>query len=126
MIIVRIPKDTREYKERMWLGLTFRQLAFGIAAILIVAPPYMLNRTYHFMNQDILSLALVVLAAPLGACGFVKINGMPFERFLKNAFFKVLKSPNKRLFKVKNRWRRELNELSDTAEPTKKEKDLIS
>ena len=125
MIIVRIPKDTREYKERMWLGLTFRQLAFGIAAILIVAPPYMLNRTYHFMNQDILSLALVVLAAPLGACGFVKINGMPFERFLKNAFFKVLKSPNKRLFKVKNRWRRELNELSDTAEPTKKEKDLM-
>lgn len=125
MIIVRIPKDTREYKERMWLGLTFRQLAFGTAAMLLVVPPYMLNRTYHFMNQDILSFVLVILAAPLGACGFIKINGMPFEKFLKNAFFKVLRSPNKRLFKVKNRWRRELNELSDTAEPTKKEKDLM-
>ena len=125
MIIVRMPKDTREYKERMWLGLTFRQLAFGTAAMLLVVPPYMLNRTYHFMNQDILSFALVILAAPLGACGFIKINGMPFEKFLKNAFFKVLRSPNKRLFKVKNRWRRELNELSDTAEPTKKEKDLM-
>ena len=124
MITVRIPKDTREYKERLWLGLTFRQLAFSTAAMLVVVPPYIFNRKYNFLNQEILMFILVALAAPLGACGFAKINGIPFEQFLKTSFIKFWKSPNRRLFKVKNKWRKDLNEMSEK-EPTKKEKDLM-
>ena len=114
MLTAVIPKDIREYKEKLVAGFTARQLISSIAAICICVPIYLRGRNY--LNEDLISWIVIFIAFPLGAIGFFKFNGMPAEKFalciIKYSIF-----PIKRVFKSSNC-------LREWQEQTKKE-DLI-
>lgn len=103
MIAVRIPEEIRKYKEKIAFGLTARQLICTILTLFICVPLYMLGRKY--IPDDILAWLIIGIAVPLEALGFLKINGMPMEKYAIAAFkFEVL-YPRKRKFKTENVWR---------------------
>ncbi|MEG2813143.1 MAG: PrgI family protein [Oscillospiraceae bacterium] len=98
MITVRIPKEIKEYKEKVALGLTGRQLICSILAIAIAVPLYIFGS--KIINQEIISWLIIFLVLPLGAIGFVNKNGMPFEKFIVAVFKTVFLYPTKRIYKT--------------------------
>ena len=103
MIAVRIPEEIRKYKEKIAFGLTARQLICTILTLFICVPLYWYGRNH--IPEDILAWIIIAIAVPLEAIGFVRINGMPMERYAIAAFkFEVL-YPRKRKFKTENIWR---------------------
>lgn len=103
MISVDIPKDIRDYKEKMAFGLTLRQMvATGIALITCV-PLYIFGRQY--IGDDTMSWIIIAIALPCVAVGFVKKNGMPFEKYAAAFLRQQLIYPQKTKFKTNNFFR---------------------
>lgn len=96
MIEVRIPKEIREYKEKLFFGLNLRQTITTALAIAVCVPLYILGQKY--ISVDVLSWIIIGIAAPLILIGYFNFNQMPFEKFIV-AWFKMQWLPQKRPFK---------------------------
>ena len=115
MIAVRIPEEIRKYKEKIAFGLTARQLICTIATLFICVPLYWFGRSY--IPEDILAWLIIIIAIPLEAVGFVKVNGMPMEKFFVAALKFEILYPRKRKFKTENIWREWQNEAAKEEMP---------
>lgn len=78
MIKADIPQDIREYKEQFFFGLNLRQLVCAVLMILLAVGTFLIG--HKFIRTDILMYILVIEVAPIAAVGFLKYNGMGFER----------------------------------------------
>lgn len=86
-ISVPVPKEITEYKEKIILGMSGRQLIFsGIAVVLAVG----IGALCYLMGMDITIIGYIIIlaASPLMALGFIRKDNMPFEKYL----FLVLRS----------------------------------
>ena len=125
MIAVRIPEEIRKYKEKIAFGLTARQLICTIATLFICVPLYWFGRNY--IMEDILAWLIITIAVPLEAIGFIKINGMPMEKFAVSAVKFELLFPRKRKFKTENVWREWQNEaIKEELPQTRKERKAVA
>lgn len=115
MIAVRIPEEIRKYKEKIVFGLTARQLICTLAALFICVPLYWVGRKY--IMEDILAWLIIAVAVPLESIGFIKINGMPMEKFAVAAFKFEFLYPRRRKFKTDNVWREWQNEAIKEEQP---------
>ena len=84
MIKADIPQDVTEYKEQFFFGLTIRQFVCGIAMIALAVLTFLIGK--NFIPTDILMYIVIIEVAPLAAVGFMKYNGMPFEKFASTLF----------------------------------------
>ena len=84
MIKADIPQDVTEYKEQFFFGLTVRQFVCGIAMIALAVLTFLIGK--NFIPTDILMYIVIIEVAPLAAVGFMKYNGMPFEKFASTVF----------------------------------------
>ena len=84
MIKADIPQDVTEYKEQFFFGLTVRQFVCGIAMIALAVLTFLIGK--KFIPTDILMYIVIIEVAPLAAVGFMKYNGMPFEKFASTLF----------------------------------------
>ena len=84
MIKADIPQDVTEYKEQFFFGLTIRQFVCGIAMIALAGLSFLIGK--NFIPTDILMYIVIIELAPLAAVGFMKYNGMPFEKFASTLF----------------------------------------
>lgn len=78
MIKADIPQDVTEYKEQFFFGLTIRQFVCGIAMIALAVLTFLIGK--NFISTDILMYIVILEVAPLAAVGFMRYNGMPFEK----------------------------------------------
>lgn len=94
-ISVRIPDEVRTYKEKLMFGLTARQLFCTVLALAICVPLYYFGKKYGGMTDDTLSWIVILIALPLLAIGFIKVQGLPMEKYfivcLKFFFFSTKK-----------------------------------
>lgn len=102
MINIRIPNEIRSYKEKVVAGLTARQLIASIVAALICVPLYFWGK--NFLPEDIVSWVVLIIAIPLMAVGFIKISGMPMEKF-SVAVVRWFIAPSKRKYATDNYFR---------------------
>lgn len=100
MFAVRIPNEIRAYKEKLAFGLTLRQLIATIMAFGICVPLYMYGR--KFLSDDTASWLVIITGVPIAGIGFVKINGMPFEKFILAILKTMVILPQRRIFKSVN------------------------
>lgn len=84
MIKADIPQDVTEYKEQFFFGLTVRQFVCGIAMIALAVLTFLIGK--NLISTDILMYIVIIEVAPLAAVGFMKYNGMPFEKFASTLF----------------------------------------
>ena len=95
MIEIRIPKEIKNYREKLFFGLTLRQCICAGTALLICVPLYIWGS--KFFSQEVISWLVVIIAAPLMLTGFFRYNDMTFEKFAVEWFYHHF-SPQKRVY----------------------------
>ena len=115
---VRINKEIRNYTESMFFGLSLRQFAFSVLAIGTAVALYFLLRPV--LGTETLSWLCILGAAPFGAVGFIKYNGMTAEAFIWAWIKSEILLPKKLTFKAVNIYA-ELMEGKDKLKEDKKE-----
>ena len=115
---VRINKEIRNYTESMFFGLSLRQFAFSVLAIGTAVALYFLLKPV--LGTETLSWLCILGAAPFGAVGFIKYNGMTAEAFIWAWIKSEILLPKKLAFKAVNIYA-ELMEGKDKSKEDKKE-----
>jgi hypothetical protein len=100
LIEVRIPKEIRTYKEKLFFGLNIRQTVCSVLAIAINVPLYIYLRPY--IGEDMAGWLIMFTAGPLFLVGYFNYNGMPFEQFLVCILKFQFLTPRKRKYKTEN------------------------
>lgn len=88
---VRVHEEINAYKERFY-GLTLRQWIFVIITLLVDIPGYIYFKKY--INENILQMIIIIFSLPMGAFGFLTVQELPFEKFLryfKRGYLKLYK-----------------------------------
>lgn len=100
MIEIKIPKEIRDYKEVIFAGLNLRQIISLSVAFAINVPLYIFTEPY--IGDEMSSWLVMITGVPVFLVGFIKFDGMPFEKyFLIMLRFNFL-VPRKRRYKVDN------------------------
>lgn len=78
MIKADVPQDVTEYKEQFFFGMNSRQLICSVLIIALAVLTFLVGS--KFISTDILVYITIFEIAPLAAVGFLKYNGMGFEK----------------------------------------------
>lgn len=83
---VKVPKDIKEYKEKIIAGMNLKQLlcisiAAGVNIALSVVFIGLLN-----VPMDIVSWLMILCSLPIVSFGWFKRNGLNFEVYIKHFF----------------------------------------
>ena len=78
MIKADVPQDVTEYKEQFFFGMSSRQLICSVLMIALAVLTFLVGS--KFISTDILVYITIFEIAPLAAVGFLKYNGMGFEK----------------------------------------------
>lgn len=109
MINVKICRDIKSTESKLIFNMTSRQLLFsGLAATTSVGAFLMLR---PFCSLEIIFVVIAFLCAPFVAFGFVKIYGLPFEKFLHIFLVNNLFAPKHRVYKSENFFKFEENRV---------------
>ena len=95
MIEIRIPKEIKNYREKLFFGLTLRQSICAGVALLICVPLYIFGN--KFIPQEALSWLVILIDAPLMLAGFFRYNDMTFEQFAVEFIYHNF-TPQKRVY----------------------------
>ena len=80
-ISVRMPKEITDYQEKIIFGLSLRQLlCFSLATVLSLATFFMGTQLLH-LPADPVEYVIILLTIPILAVGFIKKNGLTFEKY---------------------------------------------
>jgi len=97
---VKINKEIRDYTEKIYFGLTLRQLIFSILACGIALIIYFLLRDRFTIGT--LSWLCILGAFPFAALGFITYNGMNAEQLIIAFIKSEILMPKKLVFKPTN------------------------
>ena len=95
MIEIRIPKEIKNYREKLFFGLTLRQSICTAIALLICVPIYIFGN--RFLPQEAISWIVILIAVPLMFTGFFRYNDMAFEQFVLEVV-RFYTSPQQRVY----------------------------
>jgi len=95
LIEIRIPKEIKNYREKLFFGLTLRQCLCAGAALLICVPLYIFGN--KILPQETVSWIVILVAVPLMLAGFFRYNDMMFEQFAVEFMFHNF-TPQKRIY----------------------------
>lgn len=82
MLEVKIPIEIHDYKSKLIAGLSIRQLVSIGGAILCALPIGVFGRGH--ISSDILPWFIILVTIPWVFYGFVKIQGMVFEDYVRS------------------------------------------
>jgi hypothetical protein len=97
-IEVRIPKEIKEYKEKIIFGLNLRQLISVLVGGIICLSTFFLIKP--IVGVDLASDIIIIEAVPIFAFGFIKVRSFNFETYAK-IFIKHKLGKNKRTYENK-------------------------
>ena len=97
---IKINKEIRDYTEKIYFGLTLRQLIFSILACGVAVCIYFLLKDKFTIGT--LSWLCILGAFPFAALGFITDNGMNAEEFIMAFLKSKLLSSKKLVFEPTN------------------------
>ncbi len=105
---VKIPKELREYSENVYFGLNLRQFIFaGLACVTAVILYFIF---IQIVNMEITSWICIIGTIPFVALGFIRIHGLPMEKYARYFINNRLLMPRYLTFKSTNLYVSELRE----------------
>ncbi len=100
MIEIKIPKEIRDYKEVIFAGLNLRQIISLSIAFAVNVPVYIYSKKY--IGEEAASWLVMITGVPVFLVGFIKFDGMPFEKYFEIMLRFNFLVPRKRRYKVEN------------------------
>jgi len=97
---IKINKEIREYTESIFFGLSLRQLIFALLAVAAAIGLFFSLRSV--LHIEVLGWVCIVGAFPFGALGFIRYNGMPFEKLAAAIIRSVVLMPEHLVFRSDN------------------------
>jgi lipid II:glycine glycyltransferase (peptidoglycan interpeptide bridge formation enzyme) len=119
MIERDIPRDISKYEAKQMLGLTTRQLCFGIPGLLAAIVVFFLLKD---KVGNLAILLAILTAAPFLLFAAFKPLGMPLEKFIKTELIPMFLAPANRRYQQENTFGKVLKptEHKTTKKSTKK------
>ena len=111
---ININKDIREYTEGVFFGLNLRQLICSGLAVASAVAVYFGTR--DIVSKDMITYFCIAAAVPFAAIGFIKYNGMPFEKVFWIWFKDNFLVPRRLTFKSNNLYYEALRDYLTTKE----------
>lgn len=96
----KIPKDIREYKEKIVFGLSLRKLGSVFIALVICLPLYFFGS--DIFGEELTSWLVIILAVLIALIGFAEKNGMTYDKYLMAVIKSNIIYPQKTMFKSSN------------------------
>lgn len=100
LVSVKIPKEITEYTEKIVAGLSARQLVCLGLALAAGGGAFVISKFVIGLSMDASSYVVMAAAIPFLATGFLKRNGMPFEKYMR-LFFRHMFGTSKRPYKTR-------------------------
>ena len=82
MLEVKVPKEISEYREKIAFGLSIRQLVCFIIAFIVGIGTHTLTTRLMSFSNEVASYIVIFLTIPVMAAGFIKKNGLVFEKYV--------------------------------------------
>lgn len=79
---VHIPKEIKNYKEKIILNLTLRQTISFILGIVAMIPLYLVFTIQFAISQETVGWIIILLGVPIMGIGFVSYKNMTLEKFI--------------------------------------------
>lgn len=79
MIQKKMSKDITKMENKLFFGLTPRQIVYSVVALIVAM---LVNKIFGFIKFETRGFIIMTVGLPLLMCGWVKINGLPFEKHL--------------------------------------------
>ena len=79
MIQKKMSGDITKMESKVFFGLTPRQVVYSVIAF---AAAMLINKIFGFIKFETRGFIIITVALPHLACGWVKIQGLPFEKHL--------------------------------------------
>lgn len=109
---VKINREIRNYTESVFFGLSMRQFAFSLLAIIVAVGLFFLLRPY--VGTETVSWMCILGAAPFAALGFVTYHGMTAETFLWAWLRSEMLEPRQIRFESSNIYYEALKDTKET------------
>ena len=114
---VKINREIREYTESVFFGLSLRQLIFSVLACGVAVGLFFILKP--FFGIETLSWVCILGAAPFGAMGYLRYNGMSAEQFIWAYTKSNFITPRVLLFHPTNLYAEALEEVKRIDKATK-------
>ncbi len=79
MIQKKMSGDITKIESKIFLGFTPRQVIYSVVAFVIAM---IINKVFGFISFEVRGFIIMIAAMPLLACGWIKIQGLPFEKHM--------------------------------------------
>ena len=101
-IRVKVPKEIKDYREKILFGMSLRQLLFSVLTLAIAIGGSFYCVKILGMKIDTAGNIIIPLLVPIVAFGWVRKNGMSLEKYLKVVFKHQLKV-GKRIYQTREK-----------------------
>lgn len=81
MIEIKIPKDIRAYKEKIFLDMNLRQVISAVGTVAVGIPTYLCGK--EIIGTEAASWVTIIVGLGIAMIGFYQKNGLTFEKYLK-------------------------------------------
>lgn len=81
MLYIKIPKDLRDYKQKVWLGRNTEELFWIVLALICGASAFLI--CFFTIGTQIGSYITMIVAFPIFLCGFIHPQDMTMLEYLK-------------------------------------------
>lgn len=81
MIEIKIPKDIRAYKEKIFLDMNLRQVISAVGTVAVGIPTYWYGK--EIIGNEAASWVTIIVGLGIAMIGFYQKNGLTFEKYLK-------------------------------------------
>lgn len=86
MLYVKVPKEIFEYEEKIFMGMTVRQLIWGSAAVGVGILWFVITSLLLALPEDITIFGCLIFCFPLFCCGWGTYQGMPLNKYFRIFF----------------------------------------
>ena len=102
LIEVKIPKEIKSYKEKIFFNLSIRQTLSFVAGLFVVVPFFIYAVTVLKWNSDLVGWLAIFIGIPLFSIGFFSYRGMSLEKLIYQIIKTYFIYPTKRVYRSKN------------------------
>ena len=79
MIPKKMSGDITKIESKILFGFTPRQVVWSVIAFILAL---LINKIFGFIEFETRGFIIMLVAAPFLACGWIKIQGLPFEKHM--------------------------------------------